>query len=131
MTASPVVNSQLQDRNAMATLMYEHVCFLLAIKILQIYISGKGRDFKIMKEVAGSQNIFLFNVVEDPYEQSEISAENKDIVIKLLNKLKVYNATALPGIIFEKDFDGANPKNHGGAWMPWRDLNVSQQKDEL
>ena len=37
----------------------------------------------------------------------------------LLERLATYNSTAVPPCQLENDPEGANPDNHGGAWMPW------------
>ena len=35
-------------------------------------------------------------------------------------------------IEIKRDYEGANPRNHGGALMPWRDVKQeSAKKDEL
>ena len=41
------------------------------------------------------------------------------VVELLLERLAFYNRTAVPPCELDRDPDGANPDNNGGAWMPW------------
>ena len=41
------------------------------------------------------------------------------MVVTLLERLAMYNSTAVPPCQLENDPDGANPDNNGGAGMPW------------
>ena len=70
--------------------------------------------------------------MEDPNEEKDVSNENRATVVNLLIKLAQYNATAVPAIEIERDYEGANPRNHGGALMPWRNIKQMRDvKDEL
>jgi hypothetical protein len=40
--------------------------------------------------------LFLFNVVEDPFEHHNVARANPDIVQKLLARLEAYNSTQIP-----------------------------------
>ena len=101
-------------------------------KFFNVIRPGIGKPYKHIEEVERGRNIFLFNVVEDPNEEKDVSNENRDVVVNLLTKLAKYNATAVPSIEIKRDYEGANPRNHGGALMPWRDVKQeSTKKDEL
>ncbi|ELT97571.1 hypothetical protein CAPTEDRAFT_178894 [Capitella teleta] len=64
------------------------------------------------------QNIWLFDIEADPYEISNVAAENPEVVKTMLLKLAAYNATAVPP--FYPPYDPRSyPENHGGVWGPW------------
>ena len=68
------------------------------------------------------QNLYLFNIADDPYETTDLHTENPEMVQYLLNRLAEYNATSVPFCTFEQDAEGSNPDNNGGVWMPWIEL---------
>ncbi len=39
--------------------------------------------------------------------------------MEMLERLAVFNATAVAPCVLPSDPDGADPANSGGAWMPW------------
>ena len=65
--------------------------------------------------------IELYNIIEDPSETRNVSDKFPDIVQMLTEKIKAYNATAVP--IGNKPHDPAsNPKHFNYTWMPWLDM---------
>ncbi len=79
--------------------------------------------------VVAGQNILLFNLATDPNEEQEVSVDHEDVVMELLHRLSEYNKTAVPPQTYERDYVGANPALHDGAWMPWTDDEVDTHKD--
>jgi arylsulfatase A-like enzyme len=74
------------------------------------------------KITSWNTTIQLFDVIKDVREQTDISANNQDIVNNLLDRLHAYNQTVVPPIFtFGPGDPRADPKNHGGAWTPWID----------
>ena len=66
------------------------------------------------------KNIWLFNIAEDPLETTDLSSKKPFLVRFLLDKLAVYNETAVPAVYppFDPESD---PAKHGGIWYPWVD----------
>jgi len=65
--------------------------------------------------------IELYNIIEDPSETRNVSDKFPDIVQMLTEKIKAYNATAVP--LGNKPHDPAsNPANFNFTWMPWLDM---------
>lgn len=62
---------------------------------------------------------WLFDVVNDPYETTNIYAQNPTIVAQLMEKLQTYNATNIPQSNSPTD-PNSNPAKFGGVWTPWR-----------
>lgn len=61
---------------------------------------------------------FLFNIREDPEERNELSAVYPDKVAFLMQRIREYNATAVP--VRYPDPDPASlPELHGNVWSPW------------
>jgi arylsulfatase B len=63
--------------------------------------------------------VFLFDVVNDPYEQHELSAQEPAIAARLLAMLQAFNATGIPQAHSAQD-PASNPSNFDGVWTPWR-----------
>ncbi|KAL4218609.1 hypothetical protein ACF0H5_021199 [Mactra antiquata] len=62
------------------------------------------------------QNVWLFNIAEDPNERNDLSGKRTDIVTKMLDKLLYYQKSAVP--VFSPPNDPkADPE--GGFWGPW------------
>ncbi len=66
------------------------------------------------------QNLWLFNIKDDPTEHHDLSEQHPDIVEQLLDRLAFYNSTAVPCRYPDPD-PKSNPKLHDGAWGPWQD----------
>ena len=64
------------------------------------------------------KNLWLFDIVNDPYEITDVSDLYPDVVQQLLQRLADYNATAVPCRFPEGDVN-SNPALHGGAFVPW------------
>ena len=63
--------------------------------------------------------VFLFDVVNDPLEQNEISAQFPEITARLLAALQAFNATNIPQA--QSGIDPASsPSNFKNVWTPWR-----------
>ncbi|KAL5256755.1 hypothetical protein ACHWQZ_G011874 [Mnemiopsis leidyi] len=65
--------------------------------------------------------IELYNIIEDPSETRNVSDKFPDIVQMLTDKIKAYNATAVPMGNKKKD-PASNPRNFNYTWMPWMDM---------
>lgn len=87
----------------------------------------------------------LYNVIEDPSEFYEVSAQHPDLVKTILERLQYYQnrvrnySKSLKPFIFEAKFikflinsqavpprnkphdPKSDPTNFGGAWTPWLD----------
>jgi len=59
--------------------------------------------------------IYLFNLKEDPYEHNNLAADNPDLVEELKARLAEYEATMIPPDTADEIAEG-NPSNFGGAW---------------
>lgn len=64
------------------------------------------------------QNVWLFNITADPYEEMELSEKYPTVVKTLLAKLDTYYKDSVP-VIYPDDSDQANPALHNGTWAPW------------
>ena len=61
---------------------------------------------------------FLFNIREDPEERNELSGVYPEMVSILMEKIKEYNATAVPVRYPEPD-PASKPELYGYVWTPW------------
>ncbi|XP_022103630.1 arylsulfatase B-like isoform X3 [Acanthaster planci] len=78
--------------------------------------SGKAMTHSTMKP---EQNIWLFNVRDDPNEKSDLSEERQDIVKKLMGRLQDYFSTSVPVLYPDSDSRG-NPRRLGvNYWTNW------------
>jgi len=66
------------------------------------------------------QNLWLFNIRNDPNERVDLSKNYPDQVKLMLNRLIEYNTTALAPRYPPGD-ENADPQRHGGQWIPWMD----------
>lgn len=66
-----------------------------------------------------SGGVWLFDVVNDPWEHHNVAAEHADIVATLMAKLQAFNATRIPQQHSAADPASA-PDLHHGVWTPWR-----------
>ena len=64
------------------------------------------------------KNVWLFNIKDDPNEHNDLSNRYPSLVHHLLDKLLVYNETAVPPRYPPSD-PRCDPKLHGGVWGPW------------
>ncbi|PIK53483.1 putative arylsulfatase J [Apostichopus japonicus] len=64
------------------------------------------------------QNVWLFNITADPYEEMELSEKYPTVVKTLLAKLDTYYKDSVP-VRYPDDSDQANPALHNGTWAPW------------
>ncbi|GFS14723.1 arylsulfatase I [Elysia marginata] len=65
-----------------------------------------------------TKNVWLFNVARDPYEAIDLSATMSSTLHMMLERLRAYNATAVPPVYPPSD-PNCDPKLHGGFWGPW------------
>ena len=65
-----------------------------------------------------TQNLWLFNIRNDPNERVELSKQYPDQVKLMLKRLNEYNTTAVPPRFPAFDPE-SSPKKHGGQWIPW------------
>ena len=54
------------------------------------YVGIRTSKFKYIKESDNHQNIELFNLVDDPLEEYDVSKDNPEIVFKMENILQAY-----------------------------------------
>jgi len=67
---------------------------------------------------AKDQNMWLFNIKQDPNEHNDLSKSRPDTVKILLERLSAYNATAVPCRYPNSD-PNSYPRHNGGAYVPW------------
>ena len=65
-----------------------------------------------------SQNVYLFNIAQDPEERHDLSQSMPDMVQKLLIRLAKWNSTAVP-VNFPPVDRRCDPALRGGVWGPW------------
>ena len=61
---------------------------------------------------------FLFNIREDPEERNELSKVYPEKVAALMQRLREYNATAVP-VRYPDPDPASKPELHGNVWTPW------------
>ena len=64
------------------------------------------------------QNVWLYNIKEDPSECVDLSDSHPDVLLDLLWRLNHYNSTAVPVFKPPNDSDHS-AADTGGAWVPW------------
>lgn len=64
------------------------------------------------------ENVWLFHIPSDPYEEINLAQKYPDIVKNLLQRLSYYNSTAVPPY-YPKSDPNCDPKLHNGFWSPW------------
>jgi len=63
---------------------------------------------------------YLFDILNDPLETTDLSAERVDVVTQLLARIESYNASRVVQQGWDDPFHPeACPEHHDGAWMPW------------
>eukprot|EP00056_Hartaetosiga_gracilis_P012096 m.190091 g.190091 ORF g.190091 m.190091 type:complete len:606 (+) comp13633_c0_seq1:177-1994(+) len=72
--------------------------------------------------------VFLYDVVKDPFETTNIADEHPEIVKELFAKLSGFNATHIPQNNPQTD-PASNPAKFGEIWTPWRGDPVPQHCD--
>lgn len=65
-----------------------------------------------------NQNVFLFDIKNDPYETNDLSASMPNKVQEMLERMAFYQTTAVP-TEFDAETTDCNPALHGDAWIPW------------
>ncbi|XP_072020732.1 arylsulfatase J-like [Amphiura filiformis] len=65
-----------------------------------------------------NKEIWLFNIARDPLERNDLATRRPGIVKRMMERLKAYNATAVPPWYPPPD-PNSNPKYNGGVWGPW------------
>ena len=71
-------------------------------------------------KITDEQNLWLFDIMEDPLEKNDVSQEHPSVVQRLLQRLQFYNSTSVP-VLFPPQDPNADPALHGGVWGPWLD----------
>ncbi len=69
--------------------------------------------------VLNTGGVWLFDVVNDPWEHDNVATAHPDIVATIMAKLQAYNATRVPQQHSASD-PASSPASHGGVWTPWR-----------
>ena len=64
------------------------------------------------------QNVWLFNVAEDPEERHDLSESNPSKLKEMLDRLEEYRKTSAP-VFYPAPDPRSNPALHGGVWGPW------------
>ena len=65
-----------------------------------------------------SQNVYLFNIAQDPEERHDLSQSMPDMVQKLHIRLAKWNSTAVH-VNYPPVDKRCNPALRGGVWGPW------------
>lgn len=68
---------------------------------------------------SGPANVYLFNVVNDPEERQDLTRSHPQIVEMLLNRLAVWNTTAVPVNYPPVDVRCNPALRDDGVWGPW------------
>ena len=80
-----------------------------------------GKPPSTAPDCSKSSGPCLFDIEQDPCEYVNLASQHEDLVQKLLTKLEEYRNSSVPPRNKHMD-PRANPKYHGGAWVPWEDL---------
>lgn len=67
---------------------------------------------------AGRQNVYLFDIVKDPEERNDLSQSQPLVVRQLLERLAMWNSSAVP-VNYPPVDKNCNPNLRGGVWGPW------------
>ena len=73
-------------------------------------------------EAPDCTNGCLFNMRQDPCEYHDLSQEKNEMFEKLKSKLEDYKKEMVPPRYKHDEDPNANPRNHGGIWTPWVDV---------
>lgn len=65
-------------------------------------------------------NLWLFNMVEDPNENTDLSQRFPDIALHLLKRLQQYQSEMVPMYDYPPPDPMSNPKLSNGFWKPWQ-----------
>ena len=70
---------------------------------------------------AGDGDVCLFNLTADPREQRNLAAARPELVAQLRARIDaiVTGGEYVDTQNFTRDA-AADPKRHGGVWLPWR-----------
>jgi arylsulfatase A-like enzyme len=84
---------------------------------------------KLNPYITDERAVFLYNVVEDPYENNNIAPENQDIVERMKVRLQEYQSSMIPPHTAAETTKG-NPSNFGGVWSPgWCESEPNQYQE--
>jgi len=69
----------------------------------------------------------LFDIETDPCEYNDIASEKSHIMDILYTILLEANSSQVAPLwtTVESDYKGSDPKNHGGFWSPWMDVDFT------
>jgi len=81
----PLFSDQILDEKPIFIQSMPHIA-----KDQKNYVGIRTSKFKYIKESGNNQNIELFNLVDDPLEEFDISKDNPEIVFKMENILQEY-----------------------------------------
>ena len=73
-------------------------------------------------EAPDCTNGCLFNMRKDPCEYNDLSQVKSTIFEELKAKLENYKKEMVPARYKHDEDPNANPRNHGGVWSPWIDV---------
>lgn len=65
-------------------------------------------------------NLWLFNIFEDPGENKDFSQLFPEIALHMLKRLEHYQAGMVPMTDYPDADPLANPDLHNGIWKPWK-----------
>uniref|UniRef100_A0A8C1IR45 Arylsulfatase family, member Ia n=1 Tax=Cyprinus carpio TaxID=7962 RepID=A0A8C1IR45_CYPCA len=74
--------------------------------------------WNLERHTEAKKSLWLFNVVDDPYERYDLAERRPDVVKQLLARLAFHNRTAVP-VRYPAEDPRADPRRNGGAWVPW------------
>ena len=81
--------------------------------------SAKNHSLPLTQyRTSGSKNVWLFNIKQDPLEQHDLSNTKSQIVKMLLDRISVYQKTAVRPQPDDNDIK-CDPALNGYAWKPW------------
>ena len=81
----PLFSDQILDEKPIFIQSMPHIA-----KDQKNYVGIRTSKFKYIKESGNNQNVELFNLVDDPLEEFDISKDNSEIVFKMENILQGY-----------------------------------------
>jgi hypothetical protein len=61
----------------------------------------------------------LFDLHSDPTERTDVSAQNPDVVAKLMARIQEYNRTLVPNVVQPFDMNSCPVNFATDAWTPW------------
>ena len=81
--------------------------------------------FSALKKKNPKKNYYLYDVVDDPRETTDLSTTRADIVELLLHRLQDYSQTAVPPLR-ARNAPAADPRMYGNIWYPWESVQPYQ-----